>query len=216
MKFRGLVFLACAAFLVSSLGASGAGAGEALQGDGFDHTFGPSSFKMNRDAVKEETVENGLFKVVPRLTGSTVFSRFALPEYGQGRFEWTATASVSGSRGSAAGVGLWNADDGYVFCVYPDGSSFLRRYERNSVSWSQAAKISGFSFPANLTIWIDANGSVLAMTNGVVVAAKLADIDLKKKASERMTSASFVTASPPGNAAMSAHYRSLRVRATAK
>jgi hypothetical protein len=206
-----------AAAIVSVLAALGASAADIVQSAGVEYTFGASDFMLNRDAVKEEARDNELCRVTPRLANSMVFSHFALPEGEQGRVEWTVTASVAESKGSAAGVGLWSADNGYVLCAYPDGSCFLRSYEGKKISWSQDVKVIGFEYPADLTIQVDVNGSVLGKVDNVIVAAMVVvSADLKKKSSPQMTSVSFVTNSPNDRAGAPVYYKSLSARASGK
>ena len=198
--------------LVAVISAGGSAAAADIPSVGsFEYTFGTYDFRINRDAVKEESYENGLYNVTPRLANSLVRRDFPVPPQAPGRREWIATARVSDSEGPAAGLAIWRASGGYMLCVYPDGACFMRRYDGEDISLKRETRIEGFSFPADISIHVDAGGSAVGRVKGLIVAADLAPADLKKKTSELVTSVSFVTNSQRG-ATGSAHYRGLHVR----
>lgn len=175
---------------------SAAGAADAPSAsERYVRSYSIRDFKLNQDSLKYEVPENAAYRITPRLKKTEVLTSFGVPQESQGYLEWVATAIVRGSDGPAAGIGLWGAGDGYVLYLFPDGSGAMRQYQDKKSVWSKEIKIANFAYPANLTLWRDANGSVIAKVDGVVVAARLFDVDVKAPKTPKITSVSFVTRS---------------------
>jgi hypothetical protein len=189
----------------SALGAQARESGE------YSHTFGAADYKMNRDGVKEEIPVNGTCRITPRLPDMGVLTHFQVPEGEQTLAEWSVTASVLSSDGPAAGVALWSGGSGCVLSFYPDGRGYLRGYKGREVSWSQDISVRGFSFPADITLERDANGSVLGRVNGIIAAARVLDVNLKKPSGDRVTTVSFATRSTKERPGAAATYGTLEV-----
>lgn len=178
----------------------------------FEHTYTMSDFRANRDAVKYEIPENGIYKIVPRTKNTGLWTHFLLPDAARNYAEWAVTANVRASEGPAVGVGLWNGDDGYALFVFPDGNGFFNCYEKKKPVWTDAFVVANLAFPARVTIERDANGSMMARINGTVVSARLLDVDYKKPKATGVTSVSFATHSQKTVAGYPALYESLYVQ----
>ncbi len=179
----------------------------------YDQVFDAKSFKLGQDALKYEMPESGMFKIMPRLSDSYVFTRFDLPEDVQLRKEWSVTATVYNSESPAAGVGLWNGDKGYAFYVFPDGRGRFQYFEGNKTTWTSDVKVINFSYPARITLERDPNGNFIARVNGVIVAVRIFEVDLKKPKLTPITAASFVTHSTPKRSGAPAYFEKLEVSA---
>lgn len=191
---------------------SPAAAAQAPGGDVYAHTFGAADYRMNRDGVREETPVNETYRITPRLPNSNILTHFQVPSDKQSFPEWSVTASVLSSEGPAAGVALWSGTNGYVLSFYPDGRGYLRGYKGRDVSWSQDISLKSFAYPASITLERDANGSVLGKVNGIIVAAHVLDVNLKRTSGDRVTTVSFATRSTKENPGGSATYGALGVR----
>jgi hypothetical protein len=170
----------------------------------FERSFGTSDFKVNQDALKYETPENGMYKVTPRVGNAVVWTRFALPESAWRFKEWTATAVVNSAERSGAGVGLWSGENCYVLFIYPSGQGVMRYYEGKKTTWGAEVKIANFAYPARVSLRRDSNGSMLGMVNEAVVATRLFAADLKRANIPTVTAVSFATFSQakPDNASV--------------
>jgi hypothetical protein len=183
----------------------------APQDERFKRSFGAKDFRLNQDSMKYEVPENAAYRIIPRLKNTDVWSGFPVPSEAKSYIEWVVTAVVRGSDGPAAGVALWGESDGFALCVYPDGKGFLRQYENKKAVWTKEFSIENFAFPANLTIWRDANGSVIAKVDGVVIAMKLLDVDTRRPKTTDVTSVSFATRATGGKTGGAATYEKLDV-----
>jgi hypothetical protein len=179
----------------------------------FKRSFGTGDFKVNRDALKHETPENGMYKVTPRVGNAVVWTRFALPEDAWRFKEWIATAVVNSSEGSGTGVGLWSGENCCVLFMYPDGRGVMRYYEGKKTVWGTEVKTANFSYPARISLFRDSNGSMLGMINGAVVASRLLAVDLKKTNIPKVTAVSFATFSRAKPEKASVLYERLDVEA---
>ncbi|MDR1916587.1 MAG: hypothetical protein LBQ58_08445 [Synergistaceae bacterium] len=179
--------------------------------DRYTHVFGTADFMMNRDGVKEEIPVNGHYRITPRLPDLGVLTHFQVPERAQAHSKWSVTASVMASEGPAAGVAIWSGSKGYVLSFYPDGRGYMRMYQGRSISWNQDIDVRGFILPADITLDRDANGSVLGKVNGVIVAARLLDVNLKSPVKDKITTVSFATHSTKEKPGVSATYGTLHV-----
>jgi hypothetical protein len=183
----------------------------APQDERFKRSFDIKDFRLNQDGMKYEVPENAAYRIIPRLKNTEIWSGFPVPSEAKSYLEWVVTAIVRGSDGPAAGVALWGESDGFALYVYPDGKGVLRQYENRKSVWTKEFSIENFAFPANLTIWRDANGSVIAKVDGVVVAMKLLDVDVSKPKTTEVTSVSFATRATAGKTGVSATYEKLDV-----
>lgn len=179
----------------------------------YEHVFDAKDFKIGQDALKYEMPESGMFKIMPRLLDSYVFTRFDLAEDVQLRKEWAVTATVYNSESPAAGVGLWNGDKGHAFYVFPDGGGRFQYFEGNKTTWTSDVKVINFSYPARIALERDPNGNFIARVNGVVVAVRIFEVDLKKPKLSPITAVSFVTHSTPKRAGAPAYFEKLEVSA---
>lgn len=179
----------------------------------YRRVFGAEDFKIGQDALKYERPDSGMFKIMPRLQDSAVFTRFNIPDETALCKEWLVSATVYSSESPAAGVGLWNGDKGYVFYVFPNGRSRFEYREGNNTTWVSEAAVSGFAFPSKISIERDAGGSVIARVNGVIVSARVLEVNLKKAKPEAITAVSFVTRSTPDKSGAAAYFEKLEVTA---
>jgi hypothetical protein len=159
----------------------------------FSYRIGADNFTVTRDAVKLESPENGMFKIMPRVRNSIAWTQFPLPESAWRQREWAVTAGVFSSAGAGAGVGMWGDDGGYALILFPDGRGFMRYYEGKNAVWSDEVKTANFSWPARLSLARDTNGSVIGRVNGAIVGVRLLGVDLKKRALPMIKSVSFAT-----------------------
>jgi hypothetical protein len=183
----------------------------APQSEQFKRSFGIKDFRLNQDGMKFEVPENAAYRISPRLRNTEVWSGFPVPSEAKSYIEWIVTATVRGSDGPAAGVALWGESDGFALYVYPDGKGLLRQYENRKAVWTKEFSIENFAFPADLSIWRDANGSVIAKVDGIVVALKLLDADMRKPKTTDVTSVSFATRATGGKTGGAAVYEKLDV-----
>lgn len=211
---RTLLAAVCACALASPFHAVPACAADASGGDRFERTFDASGFRIGQDALKYELSEGGMFKIMPRLANSVVFTRFDVQDGARSFKEWIVTASVYNSESPASGVALWSGDNGHVFCVFPDGGARLQYYEGTKVTWSMESSVKNFSYPAKISIERDPGGSILARVNGVIVGARLFAVDLAKQNLPDITAVSFATRSTKNRAGSPAWYESLNVVAS--
>lgn len=210
------VFVAVSACVLMSFFIAGAAFAASVSPESsgrYEHLFDAKSFKIGQDALKYEMPEGNMFKIMPRLLDSAVFTRFDLPEAAQSYKEWVVTATVYTSESPAAGVGLWNGDKGHIFYVYPDGGGRLEYLEGTKAVWNAQVKLKNFTYPAKLSIERDPGGNILARVNGIIVATRLFDVDLKKPKLTGITSVSFVTHSTTKRAGAGAWFESLGVLA---
>ncbi|MDL2264555.1 hypothetical protein LJC31_07880 [Synergistaceae bacterium OttesenSCG-928-I11] len=177
----------------------------------FKHSFDAKNFKLNQDGMKYEVPENAAYKIIPRLKNTEIWTNFPVPSEAKSYLEWVVTAIVRGSDGPGAGVALWGESDGFALYVYPDGRGLLRQYEGKKPVWTKEFSVKNFAYPANLTIWRDANGSIVAKVDGIVVATKLLDVDVRKPQTTEVTSVSFATRATGGKSGASASYEKLDV-----
>lgn len=182
----------------------------------YARSYGFADFKLNQDSMKYEVPENAAYRIMPRLKRTEIWTGFAVPQESQEYLEWVVTAVVRASDGPAPGVGIWSESDGHVLCIFPDGTGALRQYEGKKSVWSKEIKIENFSYPANLTLWRDANGSIIAKVDGIVVAAKLLDVDIQKPQTPKVTSICFATRSATAKAEGSAYYEKLDIEGWGK
>lgn len=179
----------------------------------YERVFGAQDFKVGQDGLKYEMPESGMLKVMPRLQDSYVFTRFNLPDDVFLRKEWIVTAIVYNSESPATGVGLWNGDKGHAFYVFPDGSSRFQYFDGNKVTWTSEVRVVNFAYPARISLERDPNGNLVARVNGVIVAVRIFEVDLKKPKLTPVTAVSFVTHSTPKKAGASAYFEKLEVSA---
>lgn len=184
-------------------------------GETFARTYDTKDFKVNQDSVKQEMPVNGAYKVAPRRKGLEVWSSFTVPDDASDLLEWTATAVVLSSEGATPGVALLCGGGVSALFVAPDGSGSLRRYDGKKTVWSSEFKIENFSYPADLTIHRDCNGSIEARVDGAIVALELAPYAVGRPKTERVSAVSFATmaTSKAGEAAV---YERLEVTAKGK
>lgn len=215
MRFTAKIFLtvSCALLLLFVTGTVFAAVPESETSARYEHVFGEKDFKLGQDGLKYEMPESGMFKIMPRLQDSYVFTRFNLPDEVFSRKEWIVTAVVYNSESPAAGVGFWNGDKGYAFYVFPDGNSRFQYFEGNKAAWSSEGKVVNFAYPARISLERDPNGNFLARVNGIVVAARIFEADLKKPKLTPVTAVSFVTHSTPKKAGAAAYFEKLEVTA---
>lgn len=183
----------------------------AVTAERFQRSLGANDFRLNQDALKYEVPENGAYKIIPRRKNSEVWTNFPVPSETRSYLEWIVTAIVRASDGPAAGVALWGENDGFSLCVYPDGRGLLRRHEGKKAVWTKEFTVQNFAYPANLTIWRDANGSVVAKVDEAVVAAHLLDVDAQKPKTTEVISVSFATRAAGSKSGASASYERLDV-----
>ena len=210
-----IAFFFCVTACLLAGGASGvwAASGEAAAQERFRHRIGAESFTVTRDAVKLETPENGMFKVMPRVRNSIAWTYFPLPESAWRQRECVVTASVNSSSGAGGGVGMWGDDGGYVLLMFPEGHGFMRYYKGKSAVWSVDVNAVNFSWPAQLSLALDTNGSVVGRVNGAIASVRLQGLDLKKKALPMIKSVSFATQASSSANAGYALYESLDIEA---
>ncbi len=179
----------------------------------FKRSFDVKDFTLNQDGLKYEVPENAGYKIIPRLKNTEVWTNFPIPAEAKSYLEWTVTAIVRASEGPAAGVALWGENSGFALYVYPDGRGLFRQYEEKKPVWTQEFSIRNFAYPANLTIWRDKNGSIVAKVDDFVVAVHLLDVDVRKAKTTEVTSVSFATHATDGKSGTSASYERLDVEA---
>ncbi|MDR1885376.1 MAG: hypothetical protein LBQ56_03815 [Synergistaceae bacterium] len=210
MGWKGLKKFLCLAAAVAAAVASCAGEARSAE-ERYRSVFTARDFGMNRDAVKNEIPENGAYRISSRVPNADIWTSFAIPDEEQTYAEWVVTARVRGSEGPASGVGLRSEEGSYALCAYPDGVGQLAYFvDGRKSEWTSDFKIKNFAYPVNMSLWRDANGSVIARVNGVVVAARLAEPDLKGKRPGRVVSVFFATRSKDGSGA-SAIYETIAV-----
>lgn len=181
--------------------------------DEYVKKYGAQNFTINQDALKYEIPERGLYKVIPRLKDSAVWTQFAVPEKTGATFkEWQIEAVVKDSDGAGAGVAIWFSDRGYAFYLFPDGGGYLRCFEGKKATWSSEVRVRNFAYPARLALYLDPNGSVIAKLDDKVCATCLFEVDLNKSAQEDVTSASFVTHSEKNRSGLAAYFESMEIR----
>lgn len=187
-----------------------------VQADRYEKVFGIRDFRMNQDGLRYEMPENGACKILPRLKNTAVWTHFQVPSKERARSEWNVKAVVRRSEGSAAGVGVWMGDKGYSFYLYPDGRGSLQYYEGRKSVWRSSVEIKNFTYPANLSLRRDANGSIIAEVDDMVATTKLFAIDVKEPRLNDVTSVSFSTHSPAsmsGQSGAAVFYERLEVKA---
>jgi hypothetical protein len=204
-----LAVAACRSAHEACLAAEAGGAGA----ERFERSFGIGDFKVNQDALKYETPENGMYKITPRAGGAVVWTSFALPESAWRFKEWTVTAVVNSSERSGAGVGLWSGENCYALFLYPDGRGVMRYYEGKKAIWGTEVRVANFAYPVRVSLSRDANGSMLGLVNGAVVATRLFAADLKRTNIPAVTSVSFATLSQAKPENASVLYEKLDVEA---
>jgi hypothetical protein len=193
-RVRIAVFFCAIACLLAIVATAAAAAPNVSETQGrFSYRIGADNFTVTRDAVKLESSENGMFKIMPRIRNSIAWTQFPLPESAWRQKEWVVTAGVSSSVGTGAGVGMWGDDGGYTLVLFPDGRGFMRYYEGKNAVWSAEVKAANFSWPARLSLVRDTNGSVIGRVNGAIVGVRLLGVDLKKRALPMIKSVSFAT-----------------------
>lgn len=182
--------------------------------DTYGKVYGAGDFKMNQDGSKLEVPTEGGYMVTPRMKRSEVWTRFEVPADARQLLEWIVTASAVASTGASPGVALIGDEVAYSLSIAADGKGALRRYEEKKVAWSGEFAIENFSYPAELTIHRDKNGSVEARVNGVILALDLRPYAVGRPNAPAITHVAFATASPTGTG--SATYEKLNVSANGK
>ena len=189
----------------------------AVTGERFKRSFDTKDFRLNQDGLKYEVPENAAYKIIPRLKNAEIWTHFPIPAEAGSYLEWIVTAIVRASDGPAAGVALWGESNGFALYVYPDGRGFLRQYEGKKSVGTKEFTVQNFAYPANLTIWRDANGSIVAKVDDVVVAVHLLDVDVQTPKTTGVTSVSFATiASGAANGKNGVSYERLDVEGWGK
>lgn len=188
----------------------------AEQPEKYVHAFTTKDFKLNQDGLKYEVPENGAYRIVPRLKSSEIWTHFPIADEHSSYLEWRVTSVVRAAENPAAGVAIWGETTGYALYVFPDGKGYLRQYENRKSVWTANFTVTNFSYPANLTLWRDANGSIIAMVDGTVVAVKLFPVDVKTPATEKIASVSFATCSTASKTGSPVFYEKLDVEAWGK
>lgn len=171
--------------------------------DTYYFSFDYRSFTLNKDGIRYEMPENSSYRVIPRLKGTEVWTRFQIPNEVKTLLNWSATAVVKSSDGPSAGVALICESERSSLTIAPDGSGAMKVFDDTKVIWSSRFQVKNFAFPANLALLRDANGSFTAYVDGRLVAASIREYDVKTPKTSPITSAAFVTeslASDPGKA----------------
>jgi hypothetical protein len=180
-------------------GAAFSADGQNVSAGRYRGVYTAKDFRMNRDAVKSEIPENDAYRIVPRVANADIWTAFPIPDDEQSYAEWVVTARLKGSSGPATGVGMQTEKGEYVVCVYPDGRGTLGFFEGKRAGWTSDFTMKNFAYPANISLWRDINGSVIARVNGAVVAVRLFAVDLAGLRHDRVTSVFFATRSRGGS-----------------
>lgn len=189
-----LSVLALCALLFCSAPASSAD-GEA-NADSWSAIIDRRNFVHNQDSIKYELPENSGYRIIPRLKNTEVWTRYAVAAAAGDLLEWDVTTSVISSDGPAAGVALWGDDDGYALYLFPDGRGSFKQHAGKKAVWTNDFTVQNFSYPADLTIHRDKNGSMIASVNGSVVAIRLLEYDVSAPKSTPVREVSFATVTP--------------------
>ena len=171
----------------------------------FRAAYTAKDFRENRDAVKSEIPDDGAYRIVPRIANADIRTNFPIPEGEQAYSEWVVTARLRSSKGPAAGVGMTTGAGDYAAYVYPDGRGALWYSDGEKSEWTSDFTIKNFAFPANISLWRDANWSVILRVNGAVAAVRLVTIDLKVSETSPVKSVFFATRSKDSSGAFAVY-----------
>jgi hypothetical protein len=208
-RIRAALFLSAIATLLMSI-AAGTGMADSAEVQKeppvrFRAAFTAKDFKENRDAIKSEVPDDGAYRIVPRTANANIRTSFPIPENEQTYAEWVVTARLRNSKGSAAGVGMATGAGDYAAYVYPDGRGMLWYSDGKKSEWTSDFTIKNFAFPANISLWRDANGSVILRINGAVAAVRLITVDLKVSDTSPVKSVFFATRSKDSSGAFAVY-----------